>query len=192
MGRLTGKSDFHDLCEMHSTPEEIIRDFEIYPDVNSIVPYHITSEKDLIAFYPYIIAVQTYSDGKGQVYLSRTNYIDEKENGELMWMLNSVKQYNRKCINKHQEFNDKEAWNLICWNMQEDPQDYEIELIKRVKEKGIHATTEDIHIPRYDESRDEWYKMMVDGGWSEDVAYRWVYGWKRWTRRNKATDESNS
>ena len=37
--------------------------------------------------------------------------------------------------------------------------------------------------------RKEWFELMVENGWDESIAYRWIFGWKRWLEHNKKVED---
>lgn len=180
-----GKSDFSDFCEMHHSPEEVINNFEVYVGVDSIIPLRITSKKDLVAYYPYITAIVTSNNGVGCIHLSSVSQIDSAEEESLQFNLDTLKRYYRKCKRKKEPFDKTEAMSLIHW-FNDEPKEYEIQLVDRVAKLGEKATIEGIHKPYSDRMRKQWYDLMLDNGWEETKAYRWVYGWQRWIDKMKA------
>lgn len=200
---ISGKSDFEDFCTMHHTPADILEKYQIYSSSDAIIPLKITSEKDLVAFYPYLI-ISMYSNQKegGVIRLASEPYIDIEEQEHIKWQLDELIKYYKRCKRRKESFDKEEALNKISWkywNGDIEPQQYEIELVNRVSEFGLKATIENLHDQMHDRMRDKWYQMMTKKGWNEDVAYRWVYGWHRFfeklkdERRDKIkTDDNNS
>lgn len=177
---ISGKSDFQDICEMHYTPEEILKNYKVYAYNNTIVPLQMISKKDLVAYYPYIVAIMAKDDSGGVIHLSEKSYIDTSEEERLNWDLETLVRYWKKCKRNHKEFDKNEALKRIVWPTDDIPEDYEIELVERVAEYGAKATIDDLHDSYHDGMRNEWYQLMIDAGWNKQQAYRWVYGWKRY------------
>ena len=174
-------SKYSSRCDVYDSLADVT-DFskiKIFAYDNDIVPLRIDSQKDLMPYYPYIVAIQNGDgDGNTTVYLSKESYVDEEEKERLSWYLKDIKKYWNRCRHRT-EFDDEEAANLIR-HFDEELPDYKKEIIKRVKEQGNKATIENIHIPLYDDMRSQLYNDMVDAGWNKWTAYRWVYGWHRW------------
>ena len=142
------------------------------------------SEKDLIAYYPYLVYLMCSSkeDG-GVIHLSEKSYIDIEEEESLTWKINILKKYYRKCKRYKISFDDQEALDLIRICDASSPKEYEIKLINKVKELGEQAIIDGIHDDWHDRMRKEWYDLMVEAGWEKSKAYRWVYGWNRYLEK---------
>lgn len=187
---IVGKFDFQDECEMISSPEEILQKYEIFIWRNDLIPLKMTSKKDLVAYYTYPIAIQGWSDGVGKIVLGSQSYIDQWEQEHLDFLLSDLLKYYRKCKREKVEFDKEEALKKIMpWSGSLQP--YHHELVKRVSEDGAKATTEGLHHELYDRMRKEWYELMIDSGWDEKQAYRWVYGWRRYLQRENLEEYGN-
>ena len=185
---ISGKCDFEDTCSMFSTPQEILEKYQVYAYGNDIVPLKMETEKDLIAYYPYLVTMM-YSNKKdgGTIYLSSESYIDSEEREHIEYKLNKIKKYYRKCKRQKRTFNKEEALRIVSW-YDSKPQDYETTIVNRVAELGEKATTEDLHDPMHEHMRKEWLDLMIKAGWDRFAAYRWVYGWKRYYTKIKNDD----
>ena len=187
---LSGKSDFEDWCCMHNTPQEIIDKYQVFVGKHDLVPLGIRSEKDLVAYYPYLIGMICGSkDGMGIIHLSDESYIDIEEREHMQLKMDYVKKYYRRCKRKKQKFDKEEALKLIGWY--EPYKQYETDIVERVAKSGEKASTERLHDPMHERMRNEWYTLMVDAGWDKDQAYRWVYGWRRWIEKSKLKEYGN-
>lgn len=177
---ISGKSDFQDICEMHHTPEQILKNYKVYAYNNTLVPLQMISKKDLVAYYPYIVTIMGKFKDDGVIWLSEKSYIDTSEEKKLNLDLETLIRYWKKCKRNHKEFDKNEALKMIVWPTDDIPEDYEIELVDRVAEYGAKATIDDLHDSYHDRMRNEWYQLMIDAGWNKQQAYKWVYGWKRY------------
>ena len=176
---ICGKSDFQDLCEMHYTPAEIIEKYKIYAAGNDIVPLKMESEKDLVAYYTYLISSMFGSKDGGHIHLMGKSFIDLEEEEQLTLEMDAVKKYYRSCKRNKKPFDRDEALRRIVFPIDCKPKKHEEEIVDRVAKLGEKATIEDIHDPWHDRMRGEWYKLMIDRGWDENEAYKWVYGFRR-------------
>ena len=180
-----GRSDFSDFCEMHHTPNDIINNYKIFATMKDIIPLHITSKGDLVAYYPYTIAVSSNcidnDNTKGVVYLSSTSQIDDDEKEYLQLKLESIKRYYRSCRRKKEDFVCEKALFRISYG--DTAEKCEKQLVDRVAKLGEKATIDGIHRESSDSLRAKWYQLMLDNGWEEDTAYKWVYGWRRWLNK---------
>lgn len=175
----SGKADFCDSCSIQGA-DEIIKKYNVYAYDNDIIPLKIESEKDLVPYYPYIVGMM-FSDKEngGSIYLSKESFVDSEEREHLMWRLKDLKRYWRKCKLNKVPFDRKEAEKMLCaWRGY--IQDFEIELIDRVEKDGEKATLDDLHTPMHDRYRQELYDEMIKNGYSDNIAYRWCFGWRRW------------
>ena len=186
---ISGKSDFSDIVEMHYSPQEILNNFKVYASGNDIVPLKMGTKKDLVAYYPYLVATMTCDKKSGgHIYLSGRSFIDQEEAEMMERKLTALKEYRKKCKRDEVPFDNDEAIKLISFF--EPYMDYEKELVKRVEKYGGKATIEGIHDPLHEKMRKEWYDLMVENGWEKWTAYRWVYGWNRWLEESK-NDNNN-
>lgn len=180
---LSGKCDFEDTVSIYGV-DNILNKYNVYASDNEIVPLKMESKKDLVAYYPYLVGLMTSDKETGGIIrLSKESYIDTEEKERFGWKLESLKRYWRSCKRNKVPFSKDEAAKKIVFFGDGKPEPHEQELIDRVAEHGEKATAEDLHDPWYDRMRGEWYQLMLDAGWGEDQAYRWVYGWKRWFDR---------
>lgn len=174
---ISGKSDFEDVCDIYGH-ETILSKYQICVGDHDIIPLKFETEKDLIAYYPYLVSMMFADKDGGHIILSTEPYIDIEEHEHLNWKLEDVVRYYKRCKRRKEEFDKTKALELI--SSFGSPQNYHVELVDRVAELGDKATIAGIHDPLHDKMRDKWYHLMLDYGWSEDISYRWVYGWRRY------------
>lgn len=183
MGLYSGKADFYDhLWVSAETEEEAFNKFNgttLYicqplPDdfdwgeavannVNISKTYYkkieYSSIKDLIPFYPYLIA-SAYWDNKDAhnsvVNLSSESFVDREERECLEWRLKHLLRIYNRCKRKKTEFNVDEALTEVVWNgWNEEP--YK-ELANRVAKNGKKATLDGIHLKMHERYR----QLLVD------------------------------
>lgn len=180
MGKISGKSDFEDFCEMHHSIEEVLSKYKIFAYGNELVPLNMKSKKELVVYYPWLVGLMSSNkETGGVVHLSSENYLDIEEEQRIQNDYDEVLRYYKKCKRKKEKFDKNAALELIDypWGNQEP---YKIELINRISEMGAKASIDGLHTKSHDACRKEWYDLMVEEGWDENQAYCWVYGWKRW------------
>lgn len=174
---ISGKCDFGDTCEIFGI-NNIIKNYDVYVYPNDIIPLKITSEKDLIAYYPYLVSLMCKDKNSGTIILSEKSFIDSEEKDWLTIIMNNVIKYYKKCKRKKVDFDKQEAIKLIVWPINDEPEDYQIEIVNRVAKYGDKATLDGLHDRIHERMRDEWYQMMVDAGWDKNKAHIWVYGFR--------------
>lgn len=180
---ISGKCDFEDTCSIYGT-KEILDKYNIFISGHEVVPLKMESEKDLVAYYPYLVTTMCGCKEGGVIILSNESFIDREERERIESNLDTLKKYNRKCKRNKKEFDKEEALKKICWLP--SAESYLIELINRVAEKGEKATIDGLHDNMHEYMRKQWFDAMVAHGWNEDSAYRWVYGFSRWIEQIKA------
>lgn len=187
---ISGKCDFSDTVELYGA-DKILSGYKIYAAHNDVIPLKFQKQADLIAYYPYIVAMMygNNKDGYGEIHLSERSYIDVGEEKDMEWRMELVKRIYRRCKRKKIPFDRAAAEKELCL-FNEPMSGYKKEIIDRVENLGDKATIEDIHDEWHDKMRKEWYELMVANGWDEVAAYRWVFGWKRYLTRVAETIES--
>lgn len=175
---ISGKCGFQETVEIYGA-QNILDKYKVYAANNEIIPLKMESEKDLVAYYTYGTPFMSGGKDGGVIMLSSESYIDTEEREDLQWNLKELQKYYKKCKRNKISFDKEEALKKITlfW----PPEDYQIELVDRVAEKGNKATIEGLHTQWHDSRRKEWFDLMVDKyDWDKNRAYRWVYGWNRW------------
>ena len=179
---ICGKYSFEDLYEDY---DDLLEKYQIYACWNDLVPLNMKSKKDAVAYYPYLISMMySTKDNGGFVHLSSEPFINQEEEEQMEWRLESLLKLYRSCKRKKISFDKEEVIKRICF-CPDCPKPHEIELINRVAELGEKATVDGIHDDMHDRMRREWYDLMLENGWGEDEAYRWVYGFQRWVDKYK-------
>lgn len=182
---IIGKFDFQDECEMGIGADKILEKYRVFVGRHELVPLWMNSKKDLVAYYTYTIGIMASDKHGGMIVLSDESYIDSRERERISQDYKDVLKYYRKCKREKKEFDKTEALRRIAW-LREEPDKYQVELVDRFSQNGPKVTINDLHAPMFDMMRKEWYDLMLKNGWSEQQAYRWVYGWRRWLDREGA------
>lgn len=184
---ISGKCGFEETVEMNGA-DEILEKYQVFIPRHELVPLNMRSKKDLVAYYTYGTSMIAYGNDGGKIVLSSESYIDTEERERLGWYYETLMKYYRKCKKNKTKFDKDEALKQIV--MFPPAQDYQIELVNRVarqfEDPTMKASIKGIHDPMHDHMRQQWYDLMIEHGWEEDEAYRWVYGWKRWLDKIKA------
>lgn len=174
---------------IHGT-DKILSGYKIYAAHNDVIPLKFEKPADLIAYYPYIVAMM-YGDNKkgcGIIQLSERSFIDIEEEDHLNWKMDAVKAVYRRCKRKKKPFDRKAAAEAVSyWN--EGMTKCDEEIINRVEKFGERATVEGIHDAWHDRLRQKWYELMIANGWDESTAYQWVFGWVRYLIRVKEMEQ---
>ena len=160
MSRYSGKCDLADTVEMQG---EKILNAKIYlPYANR--PLLINDMKDLIQYYPYLIASACFDnvEGRSIIQLTSESWVDTAERRSLTFELQLlIKIYNR-CKRKKIEFDVDSAVNEICFGNFKREQI--TELAQRVKLNGSKATIDGIHLPVHERYRRELVDEMLRNG----------------------------
>ena len=96
--------------------------------------------------------------------------------------LQTLLKYWRRCKRKKVSFDSEEALGYIVWPRDDQPQDFQIELVKRVKELGDKATIDGLHDQIHDLYRKKLFDEMINNGWDRDQSGIWIYGFLRWNK----------
>jgi len=182
MSQFSGKCDCADhFCMIgpgDHTEEEINKeiartDFYIYhEDKQHRLDIH--SYKDLVPYFPYIIAVGCFNGEKGRqtIVFSSRSWVDREEEDHLTWVLEDAKKEYRRCKRKKIPFDiDACLARMSTFNA-----DIKREVVKRVAEKGDKADIKGLHFPHYD----KWDRAMLAQemsrvGYNDFEISRWVY-----------------
>ena len=177
----SGRCDLYDTIEIFGV-EKILSKYKIY-DQRHILPLEVKEPKDLIPYYPYLVATMfsTKEDG-GTIYLSSESYVNISEREYIQYDLDILLKYWRKCKRKKELFDKEKALKSIVLFFNDE---YKIQLVDRVAEIGDKATIDNLHNRMHDGMRKDLFDEMIKNGWNEDKAGTWVYGWRRWYKEIK-------
>lgn len=182
MSVYSSKCDLYDSLVMircnSGTEEEINKeiestDFYIYHG-NKRHRLDIHTYKDLVPYFPYIVAVGCYSNTNDRqtIVLSSESYVDREEKERLGWILRDAQKEYRRCKRK------KIAFDNVEWTAKSFWSDKSIvgEIAKRVAEKGDKADIEGMHFLSYDKwDRARLAQEMSRVGYSDFEISNWVY-----------------
>lgn len=186
MSKYSGKCDCYDW--FYDKPDEYIANCRFYLNVNN--RYHkldIKSRKDLMPYYPYLIAAGYHDKDASVVHLSIQSYVDEEEAEHLGWYLRDAISEWKRCKRKKIEFNIDDVYEkLNCFHFKNDALK---EIVTRVAKDHEKATIDGIHLSLQDHNRETLYNDMIEAGYDKDNAYRWVYGFERWFDAKREADK---
>lgn len=172
MSKYCGKCDLCDWISDYS--DEKIKASNFFLHLNDRdYKLEVNSKKDAIKYYPYLVSIGGSSDGHSTVIIGSEPYIDIEEKEFLGWELNAAIKYWRKCKRNKKEFDKDECLKYVTsW-----PDDATKKIVERVAKDGDKATFEGIYRPLQNHYRKEWYECMVENGYTEIEAFRWVFGY---------------
>ena len=178
MGRFSGKCDIEDwFCD--KTDEEIAN-YRIYA-YRQIIPLQITSRKDLIPYYPFLVVLGYHdnTDGRGIIHLSQKSFVTMEENRTLEFFKQNVARAYRRCKRKKQPFVPEEiAAQRDIWGNQTIILNIAkrfVELDENGRETGENANLEGLHLSMQNYYRERLQDEMIKNGWNEEMAKRWVW-----------------
>ena len=163
MSRFSGKCDICDIYGDYS--DEQLRKSEFYIGRNP-VPLRITSQHDLVPYYPHLIRMSTCRDGVATVIMTDESFIDSEEKQHLNLKMERFKKYRRKCKRNKIPYEVEEAVKAVLF-FPESASDLDYEIARRVGEMGDRATIEGLHDKLREYFRRELYREMLDLGWPE-------------------------
>lgn len=165
LSKFSGKCDVYDtLISIHQyTNEELKNNVKIYVGGGK-EPLQINSEKDLIPYYPYIVASASFNnpERKSIIQLSKESWVDTEERDSLQFKLSQVlKVYNR--YQRKKEFFDKDvALDIICHTGFN--RDICEEIVERVAKYGKKANIDGLHLMVHEIYRRELVEVMLNNG----------------------------
>ena len=171
MSRFSGKCDICDIYGDYS--DEQLRKSEFYIGRNP-VPLRITSQHDLVPYYPHLIRMSTCRDGVATVIMTDESFIDSEEKQHLNLKMERFKKYRRKCKRNKIPYEVEEAVKAVLF-FPESASDLDYEIARRVGEMGDRATIEGLHDNLHEYFRRELYREMLDLGWTEMKAQWWIW-----------------
>mgnify|MGYP007122054073 CR=1 FL=1 len=175
---ISGKCDFEDTCCIYGE-QNIIDKYDVFVGDHTIIPLKIETPKDLVAYYPYLTTMISYNGARGTIYLTNRSYIDQEEEEWLSRRLKDLVGYYKKCKRKQEPFDKDKALEMVTL-FPHNPEKYQTELVNRVVEEGEKATIHGLHDSMHERMRKEWCELMIECGWEDYQAKKWVYGWERY------------
>lgn len=165
MSKFSGKCDVYDtLISIHQyTDEELKNNVKIYVG-GSKESLQINSEKDLIPYYPYIVASASFnnSERKSIIQLSKESWVDTEERDQLQFNLNQALKVYNKCKRKGEPFDKDLALHIIC------PLTFNLEIceeiVDRVAKYGKKANIDGLHLMMHEIYRRELVEVMLNNG----------------------------
>lgn len=182
MSQFSGKCDLYDW--FYGKQEEDLKNYKIYAAGN-IIPLKIETIKDLVPYYPYLVASAGWNDGRGIIHLSSSSFVDREEEETLTLSLESLLRYYRRCKRKHVPYEPEEAVRH-CFGSWGAPED--LELAQRVSEDGEKATIQYVHSGFAFYYRNKLFEEMLIVGYTPFEAAHWVHK-DDWAAANKLIKE---
>ena len=176
MSLYSGKCDFCDIVEIHNV-DNILKS-NVYIGWN-IIPLRFETEKDLIPYYPYLVASNATTNGVEEIRLTSESYVDRQERENLELYTKECQKYVNKCKRK------KEFCDISHFDKENDYGYNEIyqEIISRLLmvgfEKDFKFTLDGIYLSSAERYRKELYKEMINNEWDENKAKLWCFGWRK-------------
>lgn len=172
MSKYSGKCDFYDHIEIHGVDTILASDIYIG---RNIIPLRFESEKDLIPYYPYLVAMAVYDKERNKpcIVLSNESFVDAEEEEGLTLALKYLLRYYNKCKRKHVPYDPNEAIQYI-WGGHLNQPCYEV-LAERVLQHGNKATIDGVHTSTHQYDRNLLYNEMINNGYHPFKAWDWVY-----------------
>lgn len=172
MSQFSGKCDLYDWLD---TDKILFSKLTIYVG-NSKEPLKIDYISDLIPYYPYVISVGGHNtvEKSANLKLMSESWVDYHERELLTSEMNDIKKFYRKCKRLKKEFNIKTVQDNVFLLFGAD-EGLHKEIIRRVLESGDKADVKGLHLPIYEHYRDLLYAEMVNNGYTEDEAKKWIW-----------------
>lgn len=178
MSLYSGKCDVYDtLVSIHQyTEEELINNVKIYVG-NSDEPLKIESYKSLIPYYPYIVASAYFNnkDRQAIISLSSESFVEEEERERLEWYLKDVLRIYNRCKRNKAEFDIEMVVDSLPLFSDKNAVR---EIARRVKESGIKATLDGIHL----EFHEHCYRQLLVDKMIENGLNPSDYGYGRFVK----------
>lgn len=184
MSNYSGKYDVYDWFYMSKSPtDDYISKSEFYIwRGNKKHRLDIQTAKDLIPYYPFIIAMGNYQkDGFSIVHLSSESFVDKEEEEIIESMLHRIKKYYKKSCRKNIPFTLEDVLSYEGKHYT----DVITELYKRVCEYKNKADIKGLHLPMHEYYRQELYNKMLQAGYNKEEAFLWCFNelYKEGTKR---------
>ena len=172
MSLYSGKCDFCDMCDIHNV-DNILKS-NVYIGWN-IIPLKFETEKDLIPYYPYLVATSATTNGVGEIRLSTESYVDRRERESLEFYTKECQRYVSKCKRKKVEV------NLDHFDTMYNQYNKDIykEILTRIIGKSKEFTLDGIYLPMAERYRKELYDEMIKDEWESNKAKLWCFGWRK-------------
>lgn len=179
ISKYSGRCDLYDTLEIYNyTLDELQNNVTIYIGKNS-EELHINSMSDLIPYYPYIITSAAFNNATryAAISLSSESWVDIEERQSLeFYKKELIKIYNRH-KRKKMEFIPEVIVNDM--NLLSNNSEVIVELARRVKEDGVKASIDGLHLTMQELYRLALVDEIINNGL--DPA---DYGYERFIKNN--------
>lgn len=169
MSLYSGKCDMADVVEIHGI-DNMLKS-KIFIESN-IVPLKIETEKDLVPYYPFLIASSGSENGIGSFRITDESYVDREERQILDYYTNECKDYIKKCKRNKQDVDIEHFKN-------EYQPDIYNQILSRLLDKSCEFNLYGIHTYMAEYYRIQLYNEMIRVGWTPSQALLWCFGWRK-------------
>lgn len=175
MSKYSGKCD---VCDFFSDrTDNYIKNSKFYIYINGREhKLNINNHYDLMPYYPFLISSGGFSNNDDEgctIFISSDSFVDQEEQKFLEYDLHDVIRVFNRCKRNKIPFIEEDVYKeLNYFNTLNEPLK---EIIKRIAENGTKISLEGIHREMQEYYRTELYRDMVEAGYDELGAYRWVF-----------------
>lgn len=185
MSMFSNKCDCADHFWMGANNDEDIQkeidrtDFYIWGEGGRRFRLDIHTVKDLVPYYPFLIAVGAWSkEGRCTIIFSDESFVDKEEKEFIGWELRDALAEYKKCKRKKIPF-DVDAYlekRKGTWRMH----NYTEEVVRRVATNGLKANIDGLHSNFKDKyERARLAQEMQKYGYTDGEINMWVFGLRK-------------
>lgn len=172
MSKYSGKCDVYDTFWDRS--DEYINNSKFYIYCNGRDhKLDIHNHFDLMPYYPFLLGSGGFGKDDCTAYIASDSFVDKEEKEFLEYDLHQVIRIYNRCKRNKEEFNPENVYDEL--NFFNEDNKILREIINRVAEKGSKADVDGLHRNMQEYYRTLLYEDMVDAGYDELKAYRWVF-----------------
>lgn len=187
MSLFSGKCDVYDSIVMISCDSDIDKvneylktcDIYICTSDGKRHKLDIKTYRDLIPYFPYLIAIAVASATSATIVLSNKSFIDSEEEEMLKFRYDDCIKYYKKCKRNKTKF-DIEEYLHKSWSID----DISREIAVRISIDGLKATTSGIHRPMQNYYRKKLAEEMEVYGYTDTEIINHVFPDKKFTNFN--------
>lgn len=182
MSQYSGKCDVADwISGMESKDPDFVKKINLYVcdgDTKTRIP--LEKPEDIVPYYPFIVGMGCGErGGKTSMWIGTKSYITEEEENYFKWKKAGLVKYRNKCKRNKVAYDVEEALNNVSIGFGYNTEAYKDELRPlaiAVGEIGGKASYEGMRriVGVADYYRKQWKEALVQAGWSEEDADKWI------------------